>query len=119
SGRDVAAAGLAIGAACITRPSLLPLLVSLPAALPLASRGRAHAVGRDAFQPRAGMAAWRPVSVHAALTFILAGALVIAAVIARNAWISGEPTIAQNSAYNLYIGNRDLYAEDLDLFHPV
>ncbi len=30
----------------------------------------------------------------------------------------GEATIARNSAYNLYIGNRDFYAEDLNLFSP-
>jgi hypothetical protein len=51
--------------------------------------------------------------------FIAAGAAVVAAVVVRNGVVHGQFTIAQNSAYNLYIGNRDLYAEDLDLFHPV
>ena len=42
----------------------------------------------------------------------------MAAAIARN-WIAyGEPTLSRNAAYNLYIGNQDVYAEDLDLFHP-
>ncbi|HZL92629.1 MAG TPA: hypothetical protein VFB99_03255, partial [Vicinamibacterales bacterium] len=36
----------------------------------------------------------------------------------RNWVYTGEATISTNSAYNLYIGNRDLYAEDLNLFRP-
>jgi hypothetical protein len=94
-----AAAGLSIGLVSVTRPSLLPLLVFLPAAWVL--RHRSHE-------------AWR----HAVL-FAAAGAAVVAVVVVRNAIVHGQFTIAQNSAYNLYIGNRDLYAEDLDLFHPV
>ena len=31
---------------------------------------------------------------------------------------AGEATISTNSAYNRIIGNRDMYAEDLDLFNP-
>jgi hypothetical protein len=98
AGRSIAA-GIALGALSITRPSLLPLIVCLPAAVYVRSQTRRRAA-------------------FAAL-MVLASASVIAAVIARNMLLSGTPTIAQNSAYNLYIGNRDLYAEDLDLFHPV
>jgi hypothetical protein len=92
-------AGLSIGLVGVTRPSLLPLLAFLPAAWVLQHRSRE---------------AWR----HAVM-FIAAGAAVVAAVVVRNGVVHGQFTIAQNSAYNLYIGNRDLYAEDLDLFHPV
>jgi hypothetical protein len=94
----VAAAGLVCGTLVLTRPSLLPLLLALPlAALP----------------------AWRRASraKHAA-SFILAGAAVVGSLVAWNWWRLGQPTIAQNSAYNLYIGNRDFYAEDLNLFAP-
>jgi hypothetical protein len=93
------AAGVALGALSITRPSLLPLVVCLPAALYVGRRAR----------PRAAFA----------LLAVVASAAVIGSVMARNLVLTGTPTIAQNSAYNLYIGNRDLYAEDLDLFHPV
>jgi hypothetical protein len=94
-----ATAGLCVGLLGVTRPSLLPLLFFLPAALLWQQRSR-------------------PMLRHAAL-FVIAGVSVISAVIARNAVVADQPTIAQNSAYNLYIGNRELYAEDLDLFHPV
>lgn len=92
-----AAAGVLTGVLTVTRPSLLPLLVLLPAA----------AVFRKDRWRRHG------------LVFVVAGATVVTAVMLRNFAAAGAFTIAQNSAYNLYIGNRDLYAEDLDLFHPV
>jgi hypothetical protein len=99
SWRDALVAGLLAGTLAITRPSLLPLLVFLPLAALLYRRTQ--------------------VPVRLALVFVVAGAMVIGAVVVRNYVSTGAPTIAQNSAYNLYIGNRDLYAEDLDLFHPV
>ncbi len=94
----VAAAGFVCGTLVLTRPSLLPLVLMLPlAALP----------------------AWPPVSrARHVASFILAGAVVVGSVVTWNWWRLGEPTIAQNSAYNLYIGNRDFYAEDLNLFAP-
>jgi hypothetical protein len=54
-----------------------------------------------------------------AVICVLAATTVVGVVVFRNFGIAGKLTIAENSAYNLYIGNRDLYAEDLDLFHPV
>ena len=97
--RHFAAAGACTGILTVTRPSLLPLLVFLPAAVLIGDRTR------DA--------------VRRAAVFVIAGAVVTGAVMVRNALAGGGLTIAQNSAYNLYIGNRELYAEDLDLFHPV
>jgi hypothetical protein len=93
-----AGAGAVTGLLAATRPSLLPLVVFLPGAM--------------ALQQRTGSA------VKRGAMFVVAAALVLGGVVARNYAAAGELTIAQNSAYNLYIGNRDLYAEDLDLFHP-
>jgi 4-amino-4-deoxy-L-arabinose transferase-like glycosyltransferase len=97
--RHFVGAGGCIGLLAVTRPSLAPLLLFLPAAVVLRQRSRDT---------------WR----HATL-FIGAGLAVVMAVVLHNTLVHGQFTIAQNSAYNLYIGNRDLYAEDLDLFHPV
>ena len=80
------------------RANLLPLLVMLPAA---------------AFSQVS-----RPTWIRRTLIVAAVGAIIVAAAIARN-WIAyGEPTLSRNAAYNLYIGNQDVYAEDLDLFHP-
>jgi len=90
-------AGLLGGTLALTRPSLLPIAVFLPIAA---------IVGRD-------RRAWR-----FAMASMMATALVVGAVVARNWATAGEATISTNSAYNLYIGNRHLYAEDLNLFDP-
>lgn len=95
--RVFAAAGVLAGTLALTRPSLLPIAVLVPIAA---------VVGRD-------RRAWR----HAAV-FMVVAALVVGAVIVRNWRAAGQATISTNSAYNLYIGNRDLYAEDLNLFDP-
>jgi len=92
-----ASAGLLAGTLALTRPSLLPIAVLVPIAAVL---------GRD-------RRAWR----HAAASVVMT-ALVVGAVVVRNWVAAGEATISTNSAYNLYIGNRDLYAEDLNLFAP-
>lgn len=92
-----ALAGVVAGLLCLTRPSLLPLLVVVPVA---ALWGRAA-----------------PNWMRAA-AFVAVGATVVGAYTYRNWIYTGEATISTNSAYNLYIGNRDLYAEDLDLFRP-
>ena len=93
------AVGLVLGVLSITRPSLIPLVLFLPAAAAL-------------HLPKRNVAATVAIAV-------LASSVVIGGVVLRNYVVAGEPTIAHNSAYNLYIGNRDLYAEDLDMFHPV
>jgi hypothetical protein len=90
-------AGAVAGVVCLTRPSLLPLLVLVPAAATLGS-------------PRKRLS-WP-------LAFIAIGALIIGAYVTRNWLAAGEATISTNSAYNLFIGNRDMYAEDLNLFAP-
>ncbi|HYB95523.1 MAG TPA: hypothetical protein VEC39_11145 [Vicinamibacterales bacterium] len=90
------AAGAVAGLASLTRPSLLPLLVFVPAAV--------------AYRRRASYAA--------AATCMVVGGLVVGAFVLRNWSYAGEATISTNSAYNLYIGNRDMYAEDLNLFDP-
>ena len=92
------AAGLVGGTLILTRPSLLPVIVLVPLALALR-------------WPR------REWLRHATVMLVLAGA-VVGLLIARNWRQFGEPTIATNSAYNLYIGNRELYAEDLNLLDP-
>jgi hypothetical protein len=94
-----AAAGALAGALVITRPSLLPLLVFLPGAVVVHQRHRQ--------------------ALTAAIVFVTVAVGIVLAVIVRNYTVAGEATISHNSAYNLYIGNQDLYAEDLDLFHPV
>ena len=91
-------AGLVGGTLILTRPSLLPVVVLVPLALALR-------------WPR------REWLRHAAV-MLMVSAAVIGALVVRNWRQFGEPTIATNSAYNLYIGNRALYAEDLNLFDP-
>lgn len=93
-----AAAGLAMGLLALTRLSLTPLLVLLPAATTMrASRS----------------------TVLRAVVFVVAGSAVLGAWAYRNRVVAGDTTLGRNSAYNLYIGNRDFYAEDLDLFSPM
>jgi hypothetical protein len=93
-----ASAGALTGMLTLTRPSLLPLIGLLPLA------AAAQSFRRDR---------WRDVAV-----FVAAGGVVVGAVVLKNWRAAGEATIARNSAYNLFIGNRDFYAEDLDLFSP-
>lgn len=95
--RVFAAAGVLAGTLALTRPSLLPIAALVPIAA---------VVGRD-------RRAWR----HAA-AFMVVAALIVGAVVVRNWRAAGQATISTNSAYNLYIGNRDQYAEDLNLFDP-
>ena len=52
------------------------------------------------------------------MVVVAAAAVFPTAVVAWNSLEYGEATLSRNAAYNLYIGNRDFYAEDLDLFHP-
>ena len=91
-----AAAGVLAGTLALTRPSLLPVVVLVPLAV---------ALGRSV--------PWRPAALVVLIAAAIAGAVVL-----RNWRTAGEATISTNSAYNLYIGNRDLYAEDLNLFAP-
>jgi hypothetical protein len=91
-------AGAMLGALLLVRANLLPLLILLPAA-----------------------AFWnwpRPIWLRRSAIVAAVGALVVAAAIARNWMVYQEPSLSRNAAYNLYIGNRDVYAEDLNLFHP-
>jgi len=90
-------AGLLAGTLALTRPSLLPIAAMVPIAA---------VVGRD-------RRAWRFAAASMVVTAVVVGAVVV-----RNWRAAGEATISTNSAYNLYIGNRDLYAEDLNLFDP-
>lgn len=92
-----ASAGAIAGLLCLTRPSLLPLMLFVPAAAVVGG-----AVAK--FQK--------------ALVFVMVGAVVVGAYTWRNWYYTGEMTISTNSAYNLYIGNRDMYAEDLNLLRP-
>lgn len=93
-----AGGGAVMGLLALTRLSLAPLLILLPAAATIrASRST---------MPRA-------------VAFVIAGSVVLGGWAYRNRVIAGDTTLARNSAYNLYIGNRDFYAEDLDLFSPL
>jgi hypothetical protein len=94
-----ACAGLLTGTLVLTRPSLLPLVILLPVAGFLPAGTRAH-------------------RFRSAAVFVLVATAVVGAGMYRTWRLSGEATIATNSAYNLYIGNRDMYAEDLNLLHP-
>lgn len=89
-----AAAGAVAGVLCLTRPSLLPLLGLIP------------------------LATLRRSGLAPAITFVAIGVLIVGSYVYRNWHFTGEATISTNSAYNLFIGNRDFYAEDLDLFSP-
>lgn len=91
-----AGAGVAAGCLCLTRPSLLPLLVLVPAAAVVVN----------------------PRQLSKAGVCVMVGTLIVGGWVARNWTSAGEATISTNSAYNLYIGNRDFYAEDLNLFSP-
>jgi hypothetical protein len=91
-------AGLLTGTLALTRPSLLPLLAIWPLTVLL---------NRSAGESR-----------KRATLIAAAGVMVVGAWVVRNRVVDGQFTIANNSAYNLFIGNRDLYAEDLDLFSP-
>lgn len=95
----LAGAGVLLGTLALTRPSLLPLLVLLPAAANFRTRPFSEGIRK-------------------ALVVVLMGGLVISAAIYRNWTLSGEIVLARNSEYNLYLGNQDMYAEDLDLFSP-
>lgn len=97
--RTLAGAGVLLGTLALTRPSLLPLLILLPAAWAM----RTNPV---------------TVAVRRALIAVLIGSTVIGVALYRNWALSGEITISRNSAYNLYLGNQDVYAEDLNLFSP-
>lgn len=92
-----AGAGVIAGLLCLTRPSLLPLLLVVPAATLSGGTG---------------------ARFSKALVFVLVGTAVVGAYVGRNWYYTGEATISTNSAYNLYIGNRDMYAEDLNLLRP-
>ena len=92
------AGGGLIGTLVMTRPSLLPLLVTLPLAVVTAGRN--------------------PRLMRRVLLFLIAGTLLVSGLLVRNWLRAGEMTLARNSAYNLYIGNRDMYGEDLNLLRP-
>lgn len=89
--------GILAGTLALTRPSLLPLVALVP---------MATAIGRGR------------IAIMRAALFVGIAASLVGADIYRNWRVAGEATIATNSAYNFYIGNRDLYAEDLNLFDP-
>ena len=91
-------AGLLLGMLALARANLAPLALMLPAAALVALPRRQ----------------WlqRTLIVAAVAGLLVSGA------VARNWMLYGEPTLSRNAAYNLYIGNRDVYAEDLNLFDP-
>ena len=97
-GVTFAIAGLVCGTLVLTRPSLLPLLALLPAAATIGCSNGAR--------------------LRHGLVFVAVGTMVIGAHMSRNWLNTGQLTIATNSAYNLYVGNRDMYGEDLNLFSP-
>ena len=87
-----------MGLLALTRLSLAPFVLLLPASTtPQLSRAM----------------------LQRALVFVLAASAVLGAWAYRNRIVAGDTTLARNSAYNLFIGNRDFYAEDLDLFSPM
>jgi hypothetical protein len=92
------ASGVVLGALVLVRANLLPLVVMMPGAalvdLP------------------------RPVWLRRTAVIGVIAGMVVGVAIARNWMVYGEPSLSRNAAYNLYIGNRSVYAEDLDLFHP-
>ena len=91
-------AAVSIGLLVLVRANLAPLAALMPAAalsdLP------------------------RPVWFRRTALVLAIAASIPAAVVAHNRITYGEATLSRNAAYNLYIGNRDFYAEDLDLIHP-
>jgi hypothetical protein len=93
-----AGAGVLLGLLALARANLAPLALLMPAAA-LVNSPRAQWLRRS-------------IVVAAIAGVMVAGAIV------RNWIVYGEPTLSHNAAYNLYIGNRDVYAEDLNLFDP-
>ncbi len=93
-----AVAGLLMGTLILTRPSLLALAVAVPAGL---------VVDRP-----------RKLWLRQAAIITAVAAAVVGSLAVHNWRRTGEITIAHNSAYNLFIGNREVYAEDLNLFSP-
>lgn len=91
-------AGVLAGVLALTRSSLLPLLVLWPLGFAFIHRNRA--------------------SLMLALAMTMAGLLVVGGWVVRNRIVTGELMVSSNSALNLYIGNREMYAEDLNLFSP-
>jgi hypothetical protein len=91
-------AGALLGALVLVRANLLPLLVMMPAA---------------AFS-QLSRSSWRKRTAVVAIV----GATIVGGAVARNWFVYGERSLSRNAAYNLYIGNQDVYAEDLDLLHP-
>jgi len=90
-------AGVTAGVMVLTRPSLLPVLFTAPISI---------------------VGLWRRQAAYPAVALMAAGSCVIGAYAAWNWYAAGALTISTNSAYNLFIGNRDQYAEDLNLFNP-
>lgn len=87
-----AGVGVLLGALVLARPNLAPLGVVLP----LAARAR-----------------WS----HALLSIAIS--CLIVAPVMMNTWAtSGVLEVANSASYNLWLGNRPMYAEDLDLFRP-
>lgn len=96
---DSLLAGVLTGFLALTRTNLLTLLVFVPSAI----------------------FATRPphTRLRNSCVFLVGAVVVVGAALLRNWGSIGELTLARNSAYNLYIGNQDFYAEDLNLFQPV
>ncbi len=86
------AGGAALGALVLTRPSLAPVVVVLPLIA-------------------------LPVRRQALLCIALAVTIVTPTVV-HNWSSTGVVEVASSSAYNLFLGNRPMYAEDLDLLSP-
>ena len=57
-------------------------------------------------------------NVSRGTALVLSASAVIGGYLVWNWQYSGELAIGRNSAYNLYIGNRDMYGEDLNLLSP-
>ncbi|MBM4326471.1 MAG: hypothetical protein FJ118_04820 [Deltaproteobacteria bacterium] len=91
-----------IGLLVLTRSSLAVLAVWIAFMASPASVG-------------AGKKPSRALSVCVALVL---GAGVVGLWVTRNYLAHGEFIIAENVAYNLYLGNQPHYSEDLNLFHP-
>lgn len=94
----VVATGAAIGVLVLVRANLAPLAVFVPLAA-LSDLPAGEWLRRSAI-------------------VLAIAAAIPAAVVAHNGIAHGEATLSRNAAYNLYIGNRDFYAEDLDLMRP-
>jgi hypothetical protein len=94
-------AGLVCGIIVLTRSNLITLLLTIPCAMLITA-----ASGRILYHLRT------------TFVFILVGSAVVGTYISLNYYTTGQWLLSANAPLCLYVGNADVYQEDLNLFYP-